>query len=120
VVVDGVSVGANSSYTFTNVTMNHTISAAFGSVPPPAPALGAVTRPGGVPTFTFATAAGYKYCLVYKNALTDSNWLPVIAPPNFPPPAGWSATSTGSPMSLGDTNAAGQRQRFYRLEAANP
>ena len=29
VLVDGVSVGAVGTYTFTNVTMNHTISATF-------------------------------------------------------------------------------------------
>jgi|WetSurMetagenome_2_1015567.scaffolds.fasta_scaffold00011_27 hypothetical protein len=33
VLVDGVSVGAVSSYTFTNVTANHTISATFSSLP---------------------------------------------------------------------------------------
>ena len=77
----------------------------------------AITITGGVPAFTFATVAGYKYRLAYKNGLTDAAWLPVIAPPAFPPPNGWSATSTGSPMSLTDTNSAGQPQRFYRLEA---
>lgn len=33
VLVDGVSVGAVSSYTFTNVTANHTISATFAAIP---------------------------------------------------------------------------------------
>jgi len=28
--------------------------------------------------------------------------------------------ATGATMSLTDTNAVGQAQRFYRLEAANP
>jgi hypothetical protein len=32
----------------------------------------------------------------------------------------WSTASTGAPMSRSDTNTAGQPQRFYRLEAANP
>jgi hypothetical protein len=90
--------------------------------PPPLPALPgrAITVEGGVPTFTFATASGFNYRLAYKNALADTLWLPVIAPPDFPPPNGWSATSTGAPMSLRDTNTVGQTQRFYRLEAANP
>jgi len=35
VVVDGVSQGSISSYTFTNVTSNHTLSATFVIVPPP-------------------------------------------------------------------------------------
>jgi len=52
--------------------------------------------------------------------LSDTSWLPVIAPPDFPLPEGWSATATGLPMSLSDSNTAGQPQRFYRLEAANP
>ena len=39
---------------------------------------------------------------------------------DFPLPDGWSATSTGAPMSLSDTNTAGQSQRFYRLEAGSP
>ena len=75
---------------------------------------------GGVPSFTFATVSGFKYRLAYKNTLTSATWQPVIAPPNFPSPDGWSAVSTGSPMSLTDTSAAGQSLRFYRLEAANP
>ena len=80
----------------------------------------AITVSKGVPNFTFGTVAGYKYRLVYKNTLTNTSWLPVIAPPDFPLPDGWSATSTGAPMSLSDTNTAGQPQRFYRLEATNP
>jgi len=71
-----------------------------------------------VPGFSFATVAGYKYRLICKNTLTDAVWLPVIALPDFPLPDGWSATSTGAPMALSDTNALGQAQRFYRLEAA--
>ena len=89
---------------------------------PPVPLLprSAITVTGGVPSFTFATVSGFKYRLVYKNTLTSATWQPVIAPPNFPLPDGWSAVSTGSPMSLTDTSAAGQPLRFYRLEAANP
>ncbi|MCX6926946.1 MAG: LamG domain-containing protein, partial [Verrucomicrobia bacterium] len=90
--------------------------------PPPPPVLAgsAITMSNGVPNFTFGTTAGYKYRLVYKDTLTNTSWLPVIAPTNFPLPDGWSASSTGAPMSLNDTNTAGQSQRFYRLEAANP
>jgi hypothetical protein len=89
---------------------------------PPTPVLpdSAITFSNGVPNFTFGTTAGYKYRLVYKNTLTSTSWLPVIAPTNFPLPDGWSAASTGTPMSLSDTNTAGQPQRFYRLETANP
>jgi hypothetical protein len=119
VTVDAVSQGAITSYTFTNVAASHTINATF-ALPPPPPALSSFTLADGVPTFSFGTVAGYKYSLVYKNALTDPNWLPVIAPPAFPAPGGWSAPATGLPMSLGDTNAFGQSQRFYQIEAAIP
>ena len=89
---------------------------------PPTPVLppSAITMSAGVPSFSFATVAGYKYRLVCNNTLTDVAWLPVIAPPDFPLPEGWSATSSGGPMSLTDTNALGLPQRFYRLEAASP
>ncbi len=89
---------------------------------PPSPVLpgGAVTMAGGVPTFNFPTVAGYKYRLVYKNALTDATWQPVIVPPDFPLPDGWSTTSTGTAMSITDSGVAGMGQRFYRLEAAYP
>jgi autotransporter-associated beta strand protein len=109
---------ANTAYTVwaTNVL-------SFTTLPlPPTPVLpgSAITLSGGVPNFTFATAAGFKYRLVCKDTLTNVSWLPVIATPSFPLPDGWSATATGAPMSLSDTNSAGQPQRFYRLEAANP
>ena len=44
--VDGVSVGAVSSYTFSNVTANHTIEASFSVVPPPPPPPPPVTNNG--------------------------------------------------------------------------
>jgi len=99
----------------TNVQSFKTLASA-----PPIPVLpaSAITMLGGVPGFSFATVAGYKYRLICKNTLTDAVWLPVIALPDFPLPDGWSATSTGAPMELSDTNAVGQAQRFYRLEAA--
>ena len=77
-------------------------------------------RSGSARGFSFATVSGFKYRLAYKNALTNVAWLPVIAPPNFPLPDGWSAVSTGLPMALTDTNTVGEPQRFYRVEAANP
>jgi len=87
---------------------------------PPEPMPPSISFSGGAPSFTFATVSGYKYRLAYKNTLTDASWLPVIAPPDFPKPGGWSATSTGGPMSLSDENTLGQPQRFYRLEVADP
>jgi len=89
---------------------------------PPAPVLSgnAITFSSGIPGFTFATVAGFKYRVVFKTTLSDVSWLPVIAPPNFQSPDGWSATSTGAPLSFSDAGAVGQPQRFYRIEAANP
>lgn len=89
---------------------------------PPAPAFdgSAITFAGGAPSLHFSTVAGFKYGLDYKDALTNTSWLPVISSPDFPPPDGWSAVSTGATMSITDTNAASQLQRFYRLKAAYP
>lgn len=126
--VSGLSPQTQYYFTFrgTNLGGNVWATNVFGfttlTPPPPIPVLSgsAITMSGGVPGFSFATMAGYKYRLACKNTLTDAVWLPVIAPPDFPLPDGWSATSTGAPMSLTDTNAVGLLQRFYRLEAANP
>jgi hypothetical protein len=73
VMVDGFNLGAITSYTFSNVTMNHTISAAFaldnvtytitsttganGNISP----LGTVTKnPGSSQTYTITPGAGYR------------------------------------------------------------
>ncbi len=61
VLVDGVSVGAVTSYTFTNVTANHTITASFsatggggggGAAPAPITGSGTVSFPSGLTTST--------------------------------------------------------------------
>ena len=70
VLVDGVSVGAVTSYTFTNVTANHTIAASFAidtyTITAIAGANGSITPSGAVtvdlwrqPGFTITPAAGY-------------------------------------------------------------
>jgi hypothetical protein len=83
-------------------------------LPPPTPVLpvSGVKVTNGVPSFTFIAAAGYKYRLDYKNALTNGAWT--LGP--------WTTNSTLSPMliTLTDAGATNQPQRFYRLEAANP
>ena len=80
-------------------------------VPTPVLPVSGVTISNGVPSFSFTAAAGCKYRLDYKNVLTDG-WTP----------GAWITNSTGSPllMMLTDPSAAGQPQRFYRIEAANP
>jgi autotransporter-associated beta strand protein len=126
--VSGLTPNTTYFFTFRATNTAHTVWAtnvlSFTTLPhvPPTPVLlgTAITVSNGVPNFTFGTTAGYKYRLVYKNLLTFISWLPVIAPPDFPLPDGWSVTSAGSPMSLTDTSSAGLAQRFYRLEAANP
>ncbi|MFM2207317.1 MAG: hypothetical protein RL213_1292, partial [Bacteroidota bacterium] len=78
VLVDGVSVGAVSSYTFTNVTANRTISAVFGkyqyAVTATAGANGTVSGPatvvcGNNATYTFTPDA----CYQVADVLVDGN-----------------------------------------------
>jgi hypothetical protein len=76
VLIDGSSVGALSSYTFSSVTANHTISATFTSVAaftitPAAGANGAISpatpvavKSGGSQTFTIAPATGFQVASV--------------------------------------------------------
>ena len=83
------------------------------TVLPPTPLLllNRVTLTNGVPSFSFA-AASCMYRMQYKNCLTDAGWI-------YGP---WSTNTSGSPlpMTLTDPSAAGQAQRYYRLEAAYP
>ena len=86
----------------------------LASQSPPLPVLpvSGVRVTNGVPSFTFTAAAGCKYRLDYKNALTNGNW-------NYGP---WTTNTTLNPLSmtLTDPSATNQPQRYYRLEAANP
>ena len=66
----------------------------------------------GVPSFSFTAAAGCMYRLDYKNALTDADWTLWRLEHQL--------DRRRLPMTLTDPSAAGQPQRFYRLEAANP
>lgn len=91
-----------------------------GPAPTPVLSSSAITMSGGVASLSFPTVAGYKYRLVYKDVLTAAAWQPVIAAPNNPAPEGWSAPSTGSPMTINDAGTAGQPQRFYRVQSAIP
>jgi autotransporter-associated beta strand protein len=109
----------------TTIDNTHFSGTGTVTVTPPVPptpvwSSSAITMSGGVPTFTFATVAGYKYRLVYKNNLTDASWTVVINPPNYPSPDGWGAVSTGTPATISDPGAVGQSKRFYRVEVANP
>src|SRR5207247_735309 len=81
VVVDGVSAGAMTSYTFTNVTANHTIAASFAidtrTITASAGANGSITpsgalslNPGANQTFTIAADAGYHLADVLVDAVS--------------------------------------------------
>ena len=109
VVVDGVSQGAIGNYTFTNVMATHTISATF-AVAPPLLSAANLTLPGGIPTFTMANSlSGHQYTLVYKNSLTDPNWIPLTGL--------GSTVGTGDNINLSDTNSIySSAQRFYRIQ----
>ncbi|MSM40704.1 MAG: hypothetical protein GJT30_13900 [Geobacter sp.] len=97
VLVDGVSVGAVTSYTFTNVTSDHTITAVFGenlavTITASAGANGSISPAGDVsvlsgtsPTFTMIPAAGYRVADVTidgvsKGALASYTFTKVSAP----------------------------------------
>jgi hypothetical protein len=67
VTVDGVLVGAVSSYTFTNVTALHSISATFTSL---APSINPVTVQSGALVLVTGTQVGYNYYLESTTNLT--------------------------------------------------
>lgn len=91
VVVDGASVGAPSSYTFTNVTANHTIQARFSAVQVPrytlaasagangtiAPVGNVVVDQGASRTFTITANSGY----LISSVVVDG--APVGAPSSY-------------------------------------
>ena len=82
VLVDGVSVGALTSYTFTNVTANHTIAASFAidtyTITASAGANGSITPSGaghgelrGSQTFTITPAANYHVADVLVDGVSE-------------------------------------------------
>jgi hypothetical protein len=79
-------------------------SCCTSSVSPPT--LTGITVTRSNVTVTSTSSAGGHYTLQYKNALSDSQWLPLTTP----------IPGTGNPISLIDTNAPGPR-RFYRVLA---
>ena len=95
VVVDGVSNGIISSYTFSNVTQDHTIAAAFAIytyvITPTTPLVNGTINPntpqtvnyGGTPTFTFTPSPGYHVVTVFVNGTP----LPPTTPTTYTFPA---------------------------------
>jgi hypothetical protein len=87
--------------------------------PPPVLPPGGFTGAPGSPTFTWHTAAGWHYRVVYSATANAplNTWTPVIIPVTYPGPNGWSAAvSTGADMTLVDPSPS-TTQRFYRIEA---
>jgi hypothetical protein len=113
-----IKVNANWGYGTNYAGLNEVqICPAPPTPPPPVlPGAALTLSPLGAPMFNFSTVAGCRYRLVYTDnvATPMGAWRPVA-----PPVDGW-VLATGATMSLTDTNAVGQGQRFYRLEAANP
>ncbi len=93
VVVDGVSKGAISTYTFLSVNSNHTISASFsgggGGCQPPC----CIDGPSGMDQLTLTDALGKQKTLLVRNALR-------------PMAAGMTDNSIASQLSLGTLNAS--------------
>jgi hypothetical protein len=74
------------------------------SIAPPVPEFSSVFVAGATVHFTFASASGYTYQLLYKDHLNDPAWLPLGLP----------ISGTGATLELTDASAP-QPQRFYRL-----
>lgn len=85
VTVDGLAVGALASYTFTNVTANHTLSAAFAPLPTYALTINLGTGVTGTPAATASypqgTVVNYSYTLLagYQNLVVTLDGAPVAA-----------------------------------------
>jgi hypothetical protein len=110
VLVDGVSVGAVTSYTFTNVTANHTISASFAiDIPAPpvliAPANAAVNISTS-PTLSWNVSTG-----------AASYRLQVSLTPDFATTVYDNSTLTGTSQRI--TGLAGTTSYYWRVNATN-
>lgn len=101
VVVDGVSQGALSSYTFSTLSGNHTISASFALLPPPTLTI----APNGAGGIDITWPDTYSGTLMTSPVLgSGASWTPVGGAPVHI--SGFYRTT----VTPGDTNA------FYRLE----
>jgi autotransporter-associated beta strand protein len=88
--------------------------------PPPEYAGDVFTLSNGEATIHFTTVAGYQYGAIYKDAMTNATWQPLIFDPDYPLPEGWSAIATNGTAMITDTNAVSHPRRFYRLRSQNP
>jgi hypothetical protein len=98
----------------------HRILLVRSGPPPPTLAADGFAFSDGIPILTFDTVPGYRYRLEYRDSIQAGSWLPLMQPPEFPPPAGWGTNLAGGPVSIMDTNAPDQPWRYYRIKAATP
>jgi hypothetical protein len=116
VVVDGVSNGTISSYTFSNVTQDHTIAASFAIntyvITPTTPLVDGAINPntpqtvnyGATPTFTFTSSPGYHLDTVFVNGTP----VPPTTPTTYTFPAVTSnqtISATFAPVFFDDFDA---------------
>ncbi|MGA2749295.1 MAG: DUF6055 domain-containing protein [Verrucomicrobiota bacterium] len=100
VVVDGVSLGAMGTYSFSSVSANHTISAAFATAPPPTLAISANGN-GGIEISWSDTYSGQLL------------WSPTLGPGASWSPVGVSTTHTAGSYQV--TVTPGVATAFYVL-----
>ncbi len=95
------------------------------NVAPPAPALNRAvdantgfTLPGGVPTLTFRTVAGFRYRVVFTDLVANppSAWSPLVS--EAQDPNGWVYATGSYTTIIGPSSLA--PVRFYRVEASAP
>jgi hypothetical protein len=105
VTVDGVSQGAVSAYTFTNVTVNHTINASFSTVSLTPPSLTVSANNHGGFDIMWAD--------IYAGPLL---WSPVLGPEAVWTPVGTAPVHSNSQFKFSVTRGTGAA--FYGLGTA--
>ncbi|MGO8678254.1 MAG: hypothetical protein ACLQVX_20620 [Limisphaerales bacterium] len=65
---------------------------------------------GGQPHLTWSAVAGWRYQVLYKEALGDSSWVSI----------GKVTVASGDTLDFTDSGATGTRVRFYRIQVLGP
>ncbi len=124
VLVDGVSVGAVSSYTFSNVQASHTIAASFNAIVATVPAVSSLAavqvktgndNDGTTKTTLTFTAPGGTSVEVWRKGFgsyptyDNGGGAPPTSPASYPP-AGWTLTTV---TATGQTDETTSRDYWY-------